>query len=97
MKTRTLLAGAGVGAGLTYFLDPARGARRRALVRDSMVHSARVTRRAVGIVGRDMLHRTYGTAASMRSPFRHDATIRLSSTGCDPSSGVLCRIRMLLR
>jgi uncharacterized membrane protein len=73
MKTRTLLAGAGVGAGLTYFLDPVRGARRRALVRDSMVHSARVTRRAVGIVGRDMLHRTYGTAASMRSPFRHGA------------------------
>jgi uncharacterized membrane protein len=72
MKTRSLLAGAGVGAGLTYFLDPGRGARRRALIRDTVTHSARVTRRAIGTVGRDMLHRTYGTAASLRSPFRHD-------------------------
>ena len=72
MKTRSLLAGAGVGAGLTYFLDPGRGARRRARVRDTVTHSARVTRRAIGTVGRDMLHRTYGTAASLRSPFRHD-------------------------
>jgi uncharacterized membrane protein len=71
MKTRSLFA-AGVGAGLTYFLDPGRGARRRARVRDTMTHSARVTRRAIGTVGRDMLHRTYGTAASLRSPFRHD-------------------------
>ena len=72
MKTRSLLAGAGVGAGLTYFLDPGRGARRRARIRDTVTHSARVTRRAIGTVGRDMLHRTYGTAASLRSPFRHD-------------------------
>jgi uncharacterized membrane protein len=72
MKTRSLLAGAGVGAGLTYFLDPGHGARRRARVRDTVTHSARVTRRAIGTVGRDMLHRTYGTAASLRSPFRHD-------------------------
>src|SRR5262245_11349870 len=71
MKTRSLFA-AGVGAGLTYFLDPGRGARRRARVRDTVTHSARVTRRAIGTVGRDMLHRTYGTAASLRSPFRHD-------------------------
>ena len=71
MKTRSLFA-AGVGAGLTYFLDPGRGARRRARVRDTVTRSARVTRRAIGTVGRDMLHRTYGTAASLRSPFRHD-------------------------
>jgi uncharacterized membrane protein len=72
MKTRSLLAGAGVGAGLTYFLDPGRGARRRARVRDTVTHSAKATRRAIGTVGRDVLHRTYGTAASLRSPFRHD-------------------------
>ena len=72
MKTRSLLAGAGVGAGLTYLLDPDRGARRRALVRNTVAHSAKVTRRAISAVSRDMLHRTYGTAASLRSPFRHD-------------------------
>jgi uncharacterized membrane protein len=72
MKTRSLLAGAGVGAGLTYLLDPDRGARRRARIRDTVTHSAKVTRHALSAVSRDMLHRTYGTAASLRSPFRHD-------------------------
>ena len=72
MNTRALLVGAGVGAGLTYFLDPGRGARRRARVRDTVNHSTRVTRRAVGTVSRDMWHRTSGTAASMRGPFRHE-------------------------
>jgi BON domain-containing protein len=68
----SLLAGAGVGAGLTYFLDPARGARRRARVRDTLVHSAMITRRAIGTASRDIAHRTYGTAASLRSRFRHE-------------------------
>ena len=68
----SLLAGAGVGVGLAYFLDPARGARRRARVRDTLVHSATLTRRAIGTASRDMAHRTYGTAASLRSRFRHE-------------------------
>jgi len=62
----SILAGAGMGAGLAYFLDPARGARRRARIRDSVVHSAVMTRRALGCTARDVLHRTYGTAASLR-------------------------------
>lgn len=72
MKARgSILAGAGMGVGLAYFLDPARGARRRAHVRDTLAHTATMTRRAVGTAGRDVLHRTYGTAASLRGLVRH--------------------------
>jgi uncharacterized membrane protein len=76
MKGRgTLLAGAGMGMGasLAYLLDPARGAKRRARLRDAAVHTAVLTRRVLGTSGRDMLHRTYGTAASLRlhGPRRH--------------------------
>jgi hypothetical protein len=35
----SLLTGVGIGAGLSYFLDPGRGARRRARVRDRMTHA----------------------------------------------------------
>jgi uncharacterized membrane protein len=75
MNARALLAGAGIGAGLTYFLDSARGARRRAGARDTVTHSARVIRRAVGTASRDIWQRTYGTAASMRTSFRHDEPV----------------------
>jgi len=71
MESRgSLLAGVGVGAGLTYFLDPDRGAFRRARIRDRMAHSAALTRQAVGTTSRDARHRLYGTAASVRSLMR---------------------------
>lgn len=71
MESRgSLLAGVGVGAGLSYFLDPDRGARRRARMRDRVAHSATLTRRAVGTTSRDARHRLHGTAASVRSLVR---------------------------
>jgi hypothetical protein len=43
-----LLVGAGLGTGVTYFLDRGRRARRRARIKDLVAHAANVTRRAVG-------------------------------------------------
>ena len=42
--TRSLTVGLALGAGLMYLLDPSRGARRRNLLRDKMVHARRVAR-----------------------------------------------------
>jgi osmotically-inducible protein OsmY len=68
-----VLTGLGMGAGLMYFLDPERGRRRRALMRDRASHSANVGADAVGSVGRDMVHRATGIAARLRRPFRQES------------------------
>jgi BON domain-containing protein len=64
---RALLIGLGLGIGLMYFLDPQRGRRRRALVRDKLVHSSRVSTDALGAAGVDLGHRVTGLVARARS------------------------------
>jgi hypothetical protein len=59
----TLVAGAGLGAGLMYLLDPQAGRRRRALVRDKAVSLAREVEDAAGVVTQDMKNRAQGLAA----------------------------------
>jgi hypothetical protein len=49
-----------------FLLDPGRGARRRARIRDMAVHGSNVTVRTIGKVGRDGWHRLYGAGASIR-------------------------------
>lgn len=68
-----MLTGLGVGVGMMYLLDPERGRRRRALLRDQVAHAARVTGDAAGVISRDMAHRTSGTVAMLRGPFRREA------------------------
>jgi uncharacterized membrane protein/osmotically-inducible protein OsmY len=62
----SMLTGVGLGAGLMYFFDPARGARRRALMRDRLAHASRVAGDAAGATGRDVSHRAAGVAARLR-------------------------------
>jgi hypothetical protein len=50
----------GLGAGLMYFLDPDRGRRRRALVRDQFVHALSEIDDAIGVVSRDLSNRSRG-------------------------------------
>jgi osmotically-inducible protein OsmY len=64
------LGGIGLGAGLMYLLDPDRGKRRRALIRDKCVHAVNSTGDAVGALGgrvRDLGNRSIGVLADARS------------------------------
>lgn len=62
-----ILTGAGVGAGLMYLLDPLEGDRRRALVRDKVVHLLNTASDAAGVTARDVAHRARGLAAEARA------------------------------
>jgi hypothetical protein len=62
-----MLTGLGLGVGLMYFLDPERGRRRRALVRDKITHTTHASADAMGTFGRDLAHRAAGLAARARS------------------------------
>lgn len=62
-----LISGIGLGAGLMYLLDPNRGRRRRALLRDKAVHLSRRSGRALAIVARHLRNRARGLVAKTRS------------------------------
>jgi hypothetical protein len=62
-----LLTVAAAGAGVMYLLDPERGRRRRALVRDQLVRVAHRTGDAVDATSRDVSNRARGVVAELRS------------------------------
>jgi osmotically-inducible protein OsmY len=66
-KRLALLAGVGVGAGVMFLLDPDRGKRRRALLRDKAIHLSRVGGCAVGKISRDIRNRAIGAASEIRA------------------------------
>ena len=68
----TLLYGIGIGAALMYILDPDRGARRRALLRDKCVSASNKTQEYVGKMSRDLGNRAQGLVAETRNLFRHE-------------------------
>src|SRR2546430_14268417 len=65
--SRSSLIAAGVGAALMFLLDPSRGVRRRAIVRDKIARAARKTRDAAGVTRRDLANRMTGADAQARS------------------------------
>ena len=70
---RSTMLGAGVGAAVMFLLDPARGARRRALLRDKLTRAAHKSRDAYGVTRRDVANRIHGTVAQVQSRLHEDA------------------------
>lgn len=68
-KGLALGAGVGIGSGLMFLLDPDRGKRRRALLRDKVVWAARKTGECVEVTGRDLRNRTEGIVSGVQSRF----------------------------
>ena len=69
---RSTICGAGIGAGLMFLLDPARGARRRSIVREQVVRAAHKTRDTYTATRRDLGNRLSGAAAEVRSQLSGD-------------------------
>ena len=61
-----ILGAAAAGAALAYFFDPVRGARRRSMVRDQIVHLRARADDAVGTTVRDVGNRARGLVAGVR-------------------------------
>jgi gas vesicle protein len=66
---RAGLIGAGIGGASMFLLDPDRGARRRALVRDKAVRATRKTRETAGVARRDLNNRLSGLQSRVRARF----------------------------
>lgn len=64
-----LVGGMVIGAGLMYLLDPDRGRRRRAMVRDQMVSTWNDLDDVVDTAARDLKNRARGVVAETRSRF----------------------------
>lgn len=67
MRNTDFLLGAALGAGLMYILDPERGGRRRALVRDKAVHFGHEIDDNVTGRARDLRNRARGAVAETRA------------------------------
>jgi uncharacterized membrane protein len=67
-----LIGGIILGAGAMYLLDPDRGARRRSLLRDQVVHAGKKLGNGLSATARDTRNRAAGAAAGLRSRFQAD-------------------------
>ncbi|MEX1186645.1 MAG: SRPBCC family protein [Gemmatimonadaceae bacterium] len=68
----TFLGGLGAGLAVMYLVDPARGRRRRHLIRDQAVHAAHRVSDGIGTTSRDLKHRASGLVAEAGSLVKGD-------------------------
>jgi hypothetical protein len=66
-KGLTFGAGLGLGTGIMFLLDPDRGRRRRALVRDKVVWAGRKTAEGMKVTAHDLRNRTQGIITGIES------------------------------
>ena len=74
MNRLALLIGVGLGAALMFILDPDRGGRRRALVRDKSVKLIRRSSRVIRDRSEDIGNRLTGVAAETRGRLKDSPT-----------------------
>lgn len=67
--------GLGAGAGLMYLLDPDRGRRRRAMLRDKATSTVHKLERGLDRTLRDLDHRAHGLAAEARAAVRSGGAV----------------------
>jgi hypothetical protein len=61
-----IIGGAAVGAGVLYLVDPNAGKRRRAILRDGIIHLRKVLTRSASIASRDTSNRMKGIVEEAR-------------------------------
>src|SRR5215208_7946745 len=66
MGTKNVMTGAAIGAALLFVLDPSRGAKRRAMLRDRLMRAGHVAAEGAGATARDMNNRARGIASAVR-------------------------------
>jgi osmotically-inducible protein OsmY len=72
-RSETFVFGMAVGAGMMYLLDPDRGSRRRALVRDQVVHGGHELDDTARSGVRHVRNRAVGLAHEARARFSEDS------------------------
>lgn len=70
-KPMNLITGLTLGATVMYLLDPNKGKRRRAVLRDRMNHLVHQTEKSIDVSGRDLTHRVQGIVAQTRGILPH--------------------------
>ena len=80
------LAGLGLGAGLMYLLDPDRGNRRRALIRDKMTRLNRQTQETISGRAKDISNRAKGLLHEAKSVFETESDASTQQSPQQPTS-----------
>lgn len=70
-----LISGIGIGAGLMYMLDPERGNRRRAMMRDKIARGINKAEMALDTTSRDIRNRAQGVIAEAKSMVKRDGRV----------------------
>lgn len=68
-KRIAFFSGLGIGAGAMFLLDPDRGKRRRALMRDQAIHISNTSKEALEKTARDLRNRAVGVMAETKALF----------------------------